>query len=45
MKELSELLITKIREEKSYLEQEFELAAVSRAELGCLDGILRDNVA
>jgi hypothetical protein len=45
VKELSELLIMRLGEEKSYLEQESEFAAVSKAEFGCLDGILRDNIA
>ena len=45
VKELSELLIMKAGEEKSNLEQESELTVVSEVEFGCLDGILRDNVA
>jgi hypothetical protein len=35
----------KVGEKKSYFKQESELTVVSGVECGCLDGILRDNVA
>jgi hypothetical protein len=45
VKEFLELMIMKVGEKKSYFKQESELTVVSGVECGCLDGILRDNVA